>query len=151
MMCDFRAVMDYICIAFVSVREADQTAALIRGEDPGIEPPSCLTARVRSKSQTSGFDPASVALLRSASCREEGLPVIWREESGATFCQNTVTHLQKPAPLPPPSQWLAHYVSAAASCVLTGPGWKPCNVLRGDTLLILTRLSGDQTFLYVGR
>lgn len=59
--------------------------------------------------------------------------------------------LLQPTPLLAPNQWLIHYVSAAASCVLTGPEWKLYNVLRGDTLLILTRLNDDQTFLYVGR
>lgn len=50
MMCDFRAVMDYICIAFVCVREADQTAVSIQGalsEDPGIGLPSFCFDRPR--------------------------------------------------------------------------------------------------------
>lgn len=75
--------MDYICIAFVCVGGADQAAAWIRGvpsEGPGDPAAVLLFNRPEIKEaravQRSGFDPSFLALLRPASCREEGLPGI---------------------------------------------------------------------------
>lgn len=145
MMCDFRAVMDYICI----VSEKPIKRRLSFQADPAKGPGNRTAVLLFNR-------PREIKEFRAVNRHALIRPALRFLSGGRTSCnltdpfgvgrpkRGTETSARQPTPLLPGHQRLIQYGSAAASRVLAAR-----NVLRGDTL-ILTRLSDDQTFLYVG-